>query len=133
MRLSQIVRALVAGMVGLAAVLALGMSAPPSNAGASTTTGPASVHAYDTVPHVRSEALTGSRPAPARNSALAISTEGAGRTIGPPFDRRSATKEVPFGGIGPARNPGAFPGLSTSTSKLQHTFKHAEDFGVTGN
>ena len=48
-------------------------------------------------------------------------------------DPRIATKEVPFGEIGPAHNPGAFPGLSTSTSTLQHTFKHAEDFGVTGN
>ncbi len=39
----------------------------------------------------------------------------------------------PLAEIGPAGNPGAFPPLSASTQQLQHTFKHADDFGVTGN
>lgn len=61
-------------------------------------------------------------------AALAVPIAGGSALKGLGKAAGNATKS-----LGPVGNPGAFPGLSTTTSKLQHAFKHADDFGVTGN
>jgi len=74
----------------------------------------AAVHAVDTVP----------------GSALDDAAKlGSNANPHPP----NVAPNKPPAAIGPTGNPGAFPALSAPTPRLQHAFKHAEDFGVTGN